>query len=86
MSKIVSLRGSAASAAGEAEPAVVEMLEVWLARAKAGEIVAIALVGVAPNNRVATNFINPSTWLHHLTSGAATLAYRLQAENPSLED
>lgn len=86
MAEVVALRGSAVSAAGQPEPVIVEMLEDWLARAKAGEVVALALVGVAPNSRVATNFVNPSIWLHHLTSGAATLAYRLQAENPSLDD
>lgn len=85
MAEVVALRGSAVGAAGQPEPDIVEMLERWLTMAKAGEVVALALVGVAPNQRVATNFVNPSVWLHHLTSGTATLSYRLQAENPSLD-
>ena len=85
MADVVALRGSSAVAQGEPEPDIVEMLEDYLSRAKRGEIVAIGIVGVAPNCHVVTSYRNPSHWLHQLTSGAATLSYRLQAENPALD-
>lgn len=85
MADVVALRGSAAVAQGQSEPEVVEALEDYLERAKRGEIVALCLVGVSPAGNVVTAYRNPSHWLHHMTSGAATLLYRLNAENPSLD-
>lgn len=85
MAEVVALRGSAAVAQGQAEPDVVEVLEDYLERARRGELVAICLVGVNPVGNVVTSYRNPSNWMHHITSGAATLLYRLNAENPSLD-
>lgn len=86
MADVVSLRADGVVPQIGPEPEVIELLERWLERAKAGEIVSVGLICVAPNGNVGTNYVNTSVWLHHLTSGAATLAYRLQAENPSAND
>lgn len=69
---------------GSPDPEIAETFEKYAAQARSGEIVAMAVIVVRPNGVVATEYYNPSVWLHHLKSGAATLAYRLDAENNSL--
>jgi len=67
---------------GATEPEVIATFERYAEQAKAGEVVAVAIVAVRPNGKVSTDYFNPSVWLHHLKSGAATLAYRLDADIP----
>jgi hypothetical protein len=82
MAEVVSLRMDGVIDGGP-EPEIIETLERYLKQARAGEVVAIGMVLVRPNGVVATDYFNPSVWLHHIKSGAATLGYRLDAENGS---
>lgn len=69
---------------GSSEPEIVETFERYAEQARAGEVTAIGIIVVRPNGVVATEYFNPSVWLHHLKSGTQTLGYRLDAENQSL--
>ena len=45
---------------GGAYPSVVDALEDWLARAKRGEFMAVALVGIRPNTNIAYRYVSHS--------------------------
>lgn len=80
---VISLRLDGVVDSAGPEPEVIATLERYLEQARRGEIVSLAIVAVRPNNTVATDYFNPSVWLHHLKSGASTLVYRLDADNES---
>jgi len=59
--KVVSLWGGDVRSLPEgASPAVIECLEEWLARAKRGELVALGLIGVRPDQHIATAYAGVS--------------------------
>lgn len=59
MSKPLRLITQADSWKGEAQSLTIELLEDWLSRAKAGEIIAVALAGECADGLTITSFSRP---------------------------
>lgn len=57
---------------------VIAMLEEYIARAKAGQVLALAIVTVKPGSTIASEWTGAASgWLHHLISGVSILKHRM---------
>lgn len=76
--KIVAIRGATvASATGTGEPSVIAALERALEQARAGEIVAVGIIKVRPNNHVGHSWECPNASGHMLIAGCDYLKHEL---------
>lgn len=61
---------------------IVQMLEEWLDRARAGDVQVMALVGVKPDATISTEWRGlTGGGLHELISGISVLNYRVLSTN-----
>ena len=66
--------------AREPEPWVVDLLEDWLEKARAGEFVAVCVVGVRPGGAFSTNFTDAQGGnRNHLLAGVTMMQARILA-------
>ncbi len=74
MGDLHTLRGRPPILPGGVEQTVVALLEDALEQALRGEITAIAVIKVAPNDFVGSNFANPNGSRHLLVAGCVYLS------------
>lgn len=77
MSEVHSLHGGAIPQAGKPSEHVVRILEDRLARARAGEIVSVAVVTTKPNGDVSTEWHADANYRHDMIAGIAMLEHRV---------
>ena len=80
LKKVVGLRNRPAPECNGAEPSVIEAIEELLARARRGEIVAIAATVVEPNGDAGTLVRNPSGHRHRLVAAVTYLLHDMCSE------
>ena len=76
MADVVGFRPGLATPPGEANPHVIEVLELALARAKRGEMTAVALCWVEPSRKMDTDW-SRGLGRHALIAGAVYLQHDL---------
>jgi len=80
MAEIIGIHGATAPLDNGAEPDVIALLETILARAKAGQVIAVAVVTVDQNEGVGSWSPNPRAYRHALVAGAHYLLTDLAAD------
>ena len=80
MAEIIGLHGNVAPLDNGAEPDVIALLETILARAKAGQVAAVALITVDANEGIGSWSRNPRGYRHALVAGAHYLLSDLAAD------
>ena len=79
--KVVGLRNRPVPEPNGAEPAIVEALEGVLAKAKRGEVMALALTVVEPNGDIGTLVRNPAGHRHVLVAAVTYLLHDMCGES-----